>query len=1143
MPMQNNTKQSWLECPLLPILPSLTHEILIFFGIIFLAVISRFYDLGAHVMSHDESLHTYFSWLLYKGQGYQHTPMMHGPLQFHLLALSYFLFGVSDFTSRIPAAIFSIATILMLWFWRRYLGKAGTLFAAFLMLISPFMLFYGRYVRNEVYCGLFGILLLYSILRYLESGKKRYLYLLTTALVLNFTAKETAYIYTAQALLFLAIYLVAQITRKPWKNQNFFRGFVISLALGILSVGLALGFGIYTQLHGELNPIETSQPANPLATQTPLTTIHSSFSIPEIALILGILAFITAVVFTICGYTLEKIRSERSFDLLMLTGTLVLPLLTVFPITLLEKLTKLSIPTTAAELAALSTTGIFWLGGFVIVMFIIAIGLGLWWNAEIWWKFGLLFYGVFTVLYTTLFTNSSGFFTGLLGSLGYWLVQQGVERGSQPWYFYILVQIPIYEFLPASGSMLAVYLWLRKRNQISQKSDIDTSNNLQLEPGNDHVEIKSPLTFYLLSWWIISSLLAYTYAGEKMPWLTYHISWPMILLSGWALGSLIEHVDWNGLHFRKIALAFATLTIFLTSLSSSLLSLLGFSPPFQGKDLAQLQATGNFLLPSLVAVASFIGLTYILHDWSFGHIIRTTVLTIIGLLAILTVRTAIRASYINYNNATEYLVYAHSATSVKEVIAQAEEISRRTAGGLNAIIAYDASAPDTGVSWPFVWYLRDYTNLRSFDAPTRSLRDASIIIVDQKNFGKIEPVVGQNYYRLDYIRMWWPNQDYFGLTKDRLLNALKDPRIRSGIFNIWLNRDYRLYAEATGSQSMTLTTWEPADQMCMYIRKDIADHIWNYGVRPTVEANIPDIYEGKTIDLAADLIIGEPGTGNGQYDAPRGIAFAPDGSYYVADSRNHRIQHFNADGGFLDAWGLFADNNLAPAPIGTFNEPWGVAVGPDGSVYVTDTWNHRVQKFTATGKSLTMWGHYGLAEQPESMWGPRGIAVDTRGKVFVADTGNKRVVIFNSEGKYISQFGAAGLEPGEFDEPVGIAVSKDGTIYITDTWNQRMQSFLPSTDGLTYVPYKQWDINAWFGQSLDNKPFVAVDSHDHVFVTDPEGYRVIEFSYQGDVIQTWGDYGTGPVNFALISGIAIDKDDHIWITDSGNNRVMRFSLP
>ena len=107
-------------------------------------------------MSHDESLHTYFSWLLYRGQGYQHTPMMHGPWQFHWIALSYFLFGVSDFTARIPAALFSIATVWMVWYWRRYLGRTGALIAALLMVISPFMLFYGRYVREDVYTGLSG---------------------------------------------------------------------------------------------------------------------------------------------------------------------------------------------------------------------------------------------------------------------------------------------------------------------------------------------------------------------------------------------------------------------------------------------------------------------------------------------------------------------------------------------------------------------------------------------------------------------------------------------------------------------------------------------------------------------------------------------------------------------------------------------------------------------------------------------------------------------------------------------------------------------------------------------------------------------------------------------------------------------------
>jgi hypothetical protein len=84
--MNNENKTNWLERPIHPAFPAITNEILIFAGILLFAVITRFYDLESRVMSHDESLHTYFSWLLYRGQGYQHTPMMHGPLQFHMLA-------------------------------------------------------------------------------------------------------------------------------------------------------------------------------------------------------------------------------------------------------------------------------------------------------------------------------------------------------------------------------------------------------------------------------------------------------------------------------------------------------------------------------------------------------------------------------------------------------------------------------------------------------------------------------------------------------------------------------------------------------------------------------------------------------------------------------------------------------------------------------------------------------------------------------------------------------------------------------------------------------------------------------------------------------------------------------------------------
>ena len=230
---------AWLEKPIHPALSAITVEVALFAGVILLAIVTRFYDLETRVMSHDESLHTYFSWLLYRGQGYQHTPMMHGPWQFHWIGLSYFLFGVSDFTARIPSVIFSIVTVGLMWRWRRYLGRTGALIAAVLLVVSPYMLYYGRYVRNESYAGLAGVLLLYAILRYLESGQTRHLMLITLATILHFTAKETAFIYTAQAIIFLGVYFILQITRSPWhENHRLFRTFIIALAAGSVLLGI-----------------------------------------------------------------------------------------------------------------------------------------------------------------------------------------------------------------------------------------------------------------------------------------------------------------------------------------------------------------------------------------------------------------------------------------------------------------------------------------------------------------------------------------------------------------------------------------------------------------------------------------------------------------------------------------------------------------------------------------------------------------------------------------------------------------------------------------------------------------------------------------------------------------------------------------
>jgi predicted membrane-bound mannosyltransferase/DNA-binding beta-propeller fold protein YncE len=1178
-------KHKWLDRPIHPSLPAITNEVVIFVLVILAALITRFFNLEARVMSHDESLHTYFSYLLYKGQGYQHTPMMHGPFQFHLLALTYYLFGVSDFTARIPSVLFSIATVWMVWYWRRYLGRAGALIAGFLLVISPYMLYYGRYVRNESFAGFSGIVMLYVMLRYLETGGKKYLYLLSAALVLHFTAKETAFIYAAQALLFLAIYFIARVTRKPWSGrESHYRGFIIALAIAILLLGAAAGLGLASRHAGIISPTETAAPANPDMTTSPFAASESGFSPTLLLGAGGLLAILVATYFLIAGYSWTGIRSERSFDLLILVGTLTLPNLTAFAIKFTEQWHHVAIPTTETEVNALSSDpkAFVVIGVALALMFGLSILIGLIWNKNVWWKAALIFWAPFTVLYTTIFTNSAGFFTGTLGSLGYWLVQQGVERGSQPWYFYLLIQIPVYEFLPALGLILALFLGLRRKiRKLAEISEIsgETAEEIEIVEPLTPEESNFTNTFSLLVWWSITSVAAFSYAGEKMPWLTYHMTLPMILITGWALGHVVEAIDWDALRRQHVWIVLALMTVFVTSLTMSLLAIFGATPPFQGKDLASLQATGNFLLPVIAAIASAAGLFYLLGNWNPKQILRTFMLTFFALLAVLTMRASFRASYITYDQATEYLVYAHGASGIKQVMAQAKEISQRTTGGMNLALAYDASAPDTGVSWPFVWYLRDYTNQRSFDVPTRSLRDSVFVIVDQKNFDKIEAALGPGYYRFDYIRMWWPNQDYFNLssardenqpfyedypckgalsffklfkTKDfsRLCNAITDPNIRAGIWDIWFNRDYTRYGAATGSSSTTLTNWSPADQMRLYIRQDVAAQIWNYGVAPAQSAAEVDPYAEKTITLTADKIIDSTSLQTTALNAPRSMAFAPNGTFYVADSRNHRILHFSPEGILLGEWGKASPGCPYPTanpppdvPLDTFCEPWGLAVASDGSVYVTDTWNDRILKFNADGKFLATWGRYGQAETPDAFWGPRGLAVDSKGRVYVADTGNKRIAVFDAKGAFISQFGSAGLDPGQFDEPVGVAVAPDGIVYVTDTWNQRIQAFTPSEDGLFFVPFLQWDVNGWFGQSLENKPLIAINAAGHVFVTDPEGFRILEFDANGQFFRAWGDYGVGASEIGLAGGVAVDAEGRVWVADAGNQRIMRFTLP
>jgi sugar lactone lactonase YvrE len=566
-------------------------------------------------------------------------------------------------------------------------------------------------------------------------------------------------------------------------------------------------------------------------------------------------------------------------------------------------------------------------------------------------------------------------------------------------------------------------------------------------------------------------------------------------------------------------------------------SLLGTNPPFQGKQLEQLQATSTFLLSFIMLLASGGGLIYLMRSWSLDQIVRLVSFTALGILALLTARTAYTASFINYDYANEYLVYAHSGPGAKMIMSQVDEISRRTSGENQMVVAYDNKS-----TYPFWWYLRNYPNARYYAAnPTRDLRDSPVIIVGSENYGKIEPIVGQAFDRFEYTRMWWPNQDYYNLTWERIKNAFIDPAMRSALFQIWLNRDFTEYSQVV-DRDMSPPNWQPSESMRMYLRKDITSQIWNFGVGPSTEEIVADPYEGKEALLEADIVFGTKGTEPGQFQRPRGIAVAPDGSIYVADTENHRIQHLDREGNPLQSWGSFADLAQGEAPGGTFFEPWGLDIGPDGSVYVADTWNHRIQKFSAEGEFLDMWGYFGQAERPDAFWGPRDVLVDQDGRVILSDTGNKRIVIFGPDGEFIAQFGEEGFDPGQFYEPVGLALDDEGNLYVADTWNQRIQSFVPDGAG-SFSPLNSWDIFGWYGQSLDNKPYLDVNDHLQVFATDPEGVRVLHFTNAGEIISYWGDYSQGNDGFSLAGAVTVDPLGGVWVSDPGNDRIMHFNLP
>jgi uncharacterized protein (TIGR03663 family) len=1001
---------SFLDRPLLAQI-TINWELVCWLTIILVTIGARFWDLGSRAQHHDESMHAFYSWELYQGKGFVHNPLLHGPVLFHATALIYFLFGASDYTSRVAPALFGLGIVLAPFFLRKWLGRYGALAAAAMFAISPGFLYYSRFIREDIFSAGFEILAFIALIKYLDGRRQLHLCLLAAALSLLFSTKEISYITTFIFGTFLALLLAWE-----WLRDRKFP--------------------------------------------------------PDLA----------------------------SFDLVILIGSLCGPL--YFPALVIKALGRWD-PLDYVNYGQYD---------LVVILLVTAVfaALGLAWNRRRWLTAAGVFWAIYLLLHTTLLTNMGGVLTGPIGALGYWLAQQGVQRGGQPWFYY-LVLIPLYDFLPLLLASLGVgYLSFRQARKVSGSAD------------KKAVWPLSDIFWVLLAYWGLVALVVYSWAGEKMPWLIVHLSLPLILLAARFMGDVLEGTDGDEFRQRRaphllvlLPVAVFVLAAFLSA-SLGVARLLSQGLPAAGFNLGELNTMMRWLAGLVLSGAVIYLLFLVARRLSLSALVRGFLFTTVLVLTIFTIRYAWIATYVHGDVAQDMLIYTQTTPDVTMLMDEVDQLSERLVGGKDMRVAFDEFT-----SWPLWWYLRDYPNKVFFGKEPVGPLDAPVVFVGLENENAVRPYLG-DYVRYQYRLRWWFPEDYRSLTPSVIWEYLRNPDTRRSAINFLL---YRELENPLGSSDFAF-----------YIRRDIASQIWQSSAT-TVAHQVEEASQYAEVqrEVRAVASWGEPGALEGQFSFPKDLAVDGDGNVYVVDSQNNRIEKFDSQGEFITAWGSFGQEP------GQFSEPWGIAVDGEGTVYVADTWNHRIQRFTADGELLGHWGVFqdtgGQLLEPQGMfYGPRDIAIDAEGNLYVTDTGNKRIQKFDGEGNPLGQWGGSGPAAGQFLEPVGIAIDAEGQIYVADTWNQRIQVFDEDFQFL-----RQWAVQGWMGESVVNKPYLAVDGQGRVYTTEPEGSRVLVFDNEGKLLAAWGTYGTDDASFDLPTGIALDGEGNVYVSDSNNHRILKFA--
>ncbi len=467
-----------------------------FWGVILLGAILRFWGLGDKPLHHDESLHAYYSWQLMLNMEhwtwcinppasnpgyacYAYNPLLHGPFQFHAIALVYRISqllgapdnGINTFTVRIPAATLGTLIVGLPYFLRDYIGKWGAWLACLMLAVSPSMAYFSRFAREDIYFAAFTLVMVVGVARYVRDRKMRWLVIAAAGFALAYATKES---------IFLEILL--------------FGGFLGALIVWELGLKLRLR-AAQTGEEGE----NDSAPSGSLLPRTyaPLLVLVY-FAIAGLAgkSLLSFIDNLAQSIMTPAGTPIPQ--ADQFVAHLKQVTVAIVPWigigLGVFVLILLFREMSGKLPPEGRRgLAKYVDPQKQPLLDSIVTMP---------WTH---WFFALLCaWTIFLVLFTVLFTNViNGIGDGIWQGIYYWIQQQQVARGGQPWYYYLMI-IPLYEQVGLFFGVIGILRCIAK-----------------------------PTRFRLfLVYWFMGSLVIYSWAAEKMPWLTIHMTMPLMLLAG-----------------------------------------------------------------------------------------------------------------------------------------------------------------------------------------------------------------------------------------------------------------------------------------------------------------------------------------------------------------------------------------------------------------------------------------------------------------------------------------------------------------------------------------------------------------------------------------------------------------------------------